>query len=111
MARDDGSLYTGITSTSQRVQGVKEERKETKAAKRAELQPDAHLIIELIEKERQSVPDKVWELTSAQTPADEIKAILGALRLYETYLSNLKNQVSNVLRTKEVQIEGEDEPD
>ena len=52
--RNDGLLYTGLTSQAQlqRLEAAKKEKKRQKANQKAKILPSAELLIELLAKEK-----------------------------------------------------------
>lgn len=100
-SRDDSVLYSGLTSaSSNRVAESRKLHTKVKDSKRNELQPDAHLVFADIAKERDQIPEKVWELIGAESTEENTKSVLLALRYYERYLVALKNRLSNTLKVK-----------
>lgn len=97
--RDDSLLNTGMTSASARkVQEVKQKASEKKIEERNNVVPNADVVLEIIAKEKASIPNKVWALTNSETSEESVRAILAGLRLYDEHLDNLSNQLQNVLR-------------
>ena len=100
-SKDDSALYTGITSVSaRRVSAKKEIATDKKIQSRNELVPKADLVLDIIDAERDAIPTKIWGLTSSESTEESVRAMLGALRLYNNYLDSLRNQLQNVLRSK-----------
>ncbi len=104
MGRNDSTLYTGMSLGTQRVLERREMQKEAKELKKTALLPSAELIIGLIEKERQMIASKALAHVEADTLDENVKSELRALKLYSTYLTTLKLQVSNILRVKKSEV-------
>lgn len=108
MARNDGYLYSGQTSASRRAE--KElARQIERAEKRRKLTPSADVILDLIEKEKATVQQKLLDYITTDKTEDELKAVLISLKLYSEYLESLKNSVQNILRHKDSKKEATDE--
>ncbi len=98
MARDDSLLYTGATSAS--FKSRKEEVHQEKIEKKGVITPAAKIVFDLIEKEKVNVCDIRSLIVDRTTAEDDVKAELLARKLYTTYLSELRNKLKIILRTK-----------
>lgn len=107
--KDESFLARGLSSAAtEKVNEARKQHSEVKSRKRSQIELDADFIKQTIQKEKEAIPTKIWELTNNETPAETIKSTLSALRLYESYLDNLSNQLANVLRNRKVEVD-EDE--
>ena len=101
--RTDDVLYTGMTSaTTRRVLATRKAGAEERQQAKAKLTERGEEVVSLIESELNGVGKKLWELIDVATPADNVKEVALALRLYSNYLETLKGEVQTVLRKTEV---------
>lgn len=102
MSNDTSDLYSGLNSQSFVKQEEKKDvSKKQKALKRSELQPKADIVLDEIAKEKKDIPNKIWKLTTGESSEESVRAVLGALKLYDTYLDTLSSRLKNVLRVKD----------
>lgn len=105
---NDSFLYSGQTSASRREQKADERKLALERAK-AELKPRADAITDHIDKEKQRIQEDVLEYIKADTHPDDIKSILLALKMYDSYLSTLKLKLSTILRHEEKTRKAQDD--
>lgn len=95
--RNDGILYTGQTSASRR-KAKEQARKELKAEQAAKLMPSFDVISELIQSERDDIQRQLLTYIQTDTPPEDLKSTLLALKLYDAHLVTLKNKALGILR-------------
>lgn len=108
MSRDDSMLYSGITSSSPTTNRVREEAKEDKREKRAQLLPAGQVIQEAIQKEIEKLSriDHRITKTLVLTPnALEIEMLSNAKAV--DHLIAVQNRISLILRKPTVELEDE----
>jgi hypothetical protein len=98
MARDDSILYTGATSATFRN---KKQINQEKIQKKAEMIPSAKIVYDLIEKEKQNNADINSLIIRADSSVEDVKSVLLAKKMFDTYLSELQNKLKIILRAKE----------
>lgn len=109
MPRNDALLYSGQTSSSRRA--IKEKaRKEIKAEKSAKLMPSFDVISEMIQTERDDIQKQLLTYIQTNTPPEDLKSTLLALKMYDAYLVTLKSKAQNILRHALKEQELIDEP-
>jgi Lhr-like helicase len=95
--RNDSILYTGQTSASRRAEKA-ELRKRDKAEKQAKLAPNAQVIVDLLDSERDQVITQLLSLINGSTPTEDVKSLIVSLNLYKQSMSNVKAKSLNILR-------------
>lgn len=100
--RNDGLLYTGLTSQAQlqRLEATKKEKKRQKANQKAKILPSAELLIELLAKEKKATILKLLETVQVDTSEEQTKSLILALNLYKDSLSGLEAQIKAIMRAK-----------
>lgn len=100
--RTDEVLYSGMTSaTTRQVHATRKAGAEVRKQSSAKLTENGDLVVELVEAERKSVAEQMWGLINVDTPADNVKEVALALRMYANYLESFKGQVQSILRANE----------
>lgn len=106
--RTDEVLYTGMTTASaSRIKRVREDLAERRKAAQVELQPDGHVILRVIAEEKANIPLQIWDLTSLETKAEDVKIVSQALKMYDAYLASLEMTVKQLLKKPKVVDEDE----
>lgn len=105
MARNDSVLYSGARTSP--VERRKQEAKE-KQEKRSRLLPSAELVLEALEKERETTKLDILKMVTIATDKEMIKETIAALNLYDQSMIKLANKFKNILRDAR---EPEDEDD
>lgn len=95
--RNDNSLWTGQSSVTRRVQKLEDKARE-KQIKTKKLSPAADVVFEYIEKEKANIQKQVLTYIQTDTPKEDVKSTLLALKFYSTYLVTLQNNLKNLLR-------------
>ena len=111
MSRTDSSLITGMSGASVNKSGraneAREARRLAKEEKKAHLTPVAQLIIDVLNKEQETVKLSILKTINPTTSEDQVKATITALNLYDSSIKNLKTQLNNIMRSR-ISDEAED---
>jgi len=95
--RNDGLLYTGMTSKEVRKR-EDIDKKRAKQDKKAKLEPHIDLILELLDREKAHTVEQMMSQIDVKTPSDEVKAIIASLNLYGQSVAGLKAKIKNIMR-------------
>ena len=100
--RNDGLLYTGLTSQAQlqRLEAAKKEKKRQKANQKAKILPSAELLIELLAKEKKATILKLLDTVQVDTSEEQTKSLILSLNLYKDSISGLEAQIKAIMRAK-----------
>ena len=102
MSRNDASLYSGLTSNSFRTvktNPVREAKSEEKKDRQQKLTPATEIIIELLEKERKLVYDKLAKLPiTIDTTEENVKSLLLSYQMNLAFIDRVENSLKNVMR-------------
>ena len=97
MARDDSSLYSGITSSS-RLKAERRAREAEKEAKKTLVKPVEALLYELIDKEEKATILTILGTVDVTTDKEQVKETLLALQLYKQSLQGFRAKLNNIIR-------------
>lgn len=98
MPRNDGLLYTGASSNSQRLADKRQERIKEKQADREQLLPVADLILAEIEKMKQKNRERLVQLIGPETPDKAAKAIVLGVKFNDQDIAGLEAKLKIILR-------------
>lgn len=97
MARDDSILYTGAPAN---VRPRREQVRQEKLEQQTVITPAAKIVFDLIEKEKKNNADISTLIVGTESSEENIKSVLLAKQMYNTYLIQLQNQLKIILRAK-----------
>jgi hypothetical protein len=100
--RNDGLLYSGGSTSADRRRNAQRERLQEKEQKRSYLLPAADIVFAEIDKELVKIASQVLGYVTADTAAENLKATLLSLRMYDKSLRDLRVRIGNLLRESPV---------
>lgn len=104
-----GDLFTGMTSVTARdIKAQREARRKKMEQSQAEVQASDLSILDLIEKSRKELPQKLWDLVSEDLTKEDMEAKKLALKLLDEELKSFHSKVS-ILMNKRPLPESSDE--
>lgn len=109
MSRDESFLNTGLSSALERRKTAEEQqRKQDRIYKRGKLTPGAEIILEWLNKEKETVYKNIAALPiNIETTEENVKSVLLAYQMQLNFVDNLILKTKNVLR--EIPEEAKDE--
>lgn len=109
-ARNDGILYSGLSSVSaKKVQEAKDRKKEVKTEKRGQIINVAEPVFAEFAKEKAMLGELLLALVDPDSTEDKVLEHLEAVRLHRTWLLSFESRLKNVLKAKPKVKEVEDE--
>lgn len=97
--RNDGILYSGLSSASaKKVQEAKDRKKEAKAEKRGKIINVAEPVFAEIDKQKAMLGEVLLAMVDPDTPEDRVLQHLEAIRIHRTWLITFETRLKNVLK-------------
>lgn len=96
--RNDGSLYTGLTSANFRKQKVQADiKKQAKKQKQTTLMPAYDLVMAELDKDEAQITTELLETISISTPKDDVKSLIIALNMYQKRIKTLRSRIRTIM--------------
>lgn len=97
MARDDSSLYSGITSST-RLKAERRAREAEKEAKKTLVKPVEALLFDLLSSEENKTVMEILNTVDVTSNKEQVKETILALQLYKRSIQNLRAKFNNIIR-------------
>ena len=94
MPRNDAILYSGLATYEE----LRKERIAEKQRKAKVLLPVEQVLFDEIDRERKGISKQLITFIEADTEPENLKSVLLALKMYDSYLIGLKNRLTNIVR-------------
>jgi len=112
MARDDSTLYTGMTSTEgKKARQARKEAQRKKEKVRGQLMPAAEIVGREVVKIREEIRDELRNAVDLKITEPELKALVMGLKIAEDRVGALKTRLDTIMRTPQFKEIEDDELD